>query len=185
MFCRLLVLFPIALAEFSCQKKAAGPPPRYAVVRFENLSGDPSLDWAGRAASEILPVSLAGAMDGPVLNAEALKRLAPALGARPAAAPGISSERAEALLAGATRIFSGYVERAGGTIRVVTTEEDARTGKSLLVTPAEDPSFLGAVLDYLAGDEPLLLAFASRQGWAPADVVRARDALGRRSPDDA
>ena len=50
---------------------------------------------------------------------------------------------------------------------------------------AADPSFLGAVLDYLAGDERLLLAFASRQGWAPADVVRARDALGRRSPDDA
>src|SRR5271169_902923 len=50
---------------------------------------------------------------------------------------------------------------------------------------AADPSFLSAVLEYLAGDEQLLLAFASRQGWSPADVVRARDALGGRSPDEA
>ena len=50
---------------------------------------------------------------------------------------------------------------------------------------AADPLFLRAVLDYLAGDEPLLLAFASRQGWAPAEIVRARDALGDRSLDEA
>jgi hypothetical protein len=50
---------------------------------------------------------------------------------------------------------------------------------------AADPAFLSAVLEYLAADEPLLLAFASRQGWPPADVVRARDALGGRSADEA
>jgi len=43
---------------------------------------------------------------------------------------------------------------------------------------AADPAFLGAVLDYLAGDEPLLIAFASHQSWRPEDVIRARDALG-------
>jgi Tfp pilus assembly protein PilF len=146
-FCRRpFVFLLIASAEFSCQKKAVGPPPRYAVVRFENLSGDPSLEWAGRAASELLPVSLAGAMDGPVLNAAALERLAPLLGARPAAAPGISSERAQAVLAGATRIFSGYVDRAGGAIRVVANEEDVPSGKSLRVVSAEDASFLDAIV---------------------------------------
>ncbi len=154
MFCRLLVLLPIALAEFSCQKKAAGPLPRYAVVRFENLSGDPSLEWTGRAASEILPVSLASAMDGPVLNAEALERLAPALGSRPAAAPGISSERAEAVLAGATRIFTGYIERVAGAIRVVATEEDPGSGRSIRVTAAEDPSLLGAMGKLARGISP-------------------------------
>jgi hypothetical protein len=50
---------------------------------------------------------------------------------------------------------------------------------------AADPSFLSAVLEYLASDEPLLLEFASRQGWPPADVVRARDALGGGSADEA
>jgi hypothetical protein len=43
---------------------------------------------------------------------------------------------------------------------------------------AADPAFLGAVLDYLVADEPLLLAFAAHQGWRPADVVLARDELG-------
>jgi len=48
---------------------------------------------------------------------------------------------------------------------------------------AADPSFLSAVLEYLTGDEPLLLEFASLQGWSPADVVRARDALGGGAQD--
>jgi hypothetical protein len=43
---------------------------------------------------------------------------------------------------------------------------------------AADPSFLTAVLDYLVGDEPLLITFARDQGCSPAEVVRARDALG-------
>jgi hypothetical protein len=33
------------------------------------------------------------------------------------------------------------------------------------------------VLDHLAADEPLLLAFAAAQGINPAAVIRARDAL--------
>ena len=44
---------------------------------------------------------------------------------------------------------------------------------------ATSPGFLAAVLDYLAADEPLLLAFAAAQGIDPAAVVRARDKLSR------
>ncbi|HET6379110.1 MAG TPA: DUF3572 domain-containing protein [Methylocella sp.] len=42
---------------------------------------------------------------------------------------------------------------------------------------AREPCFLGAILDYLASDEPLLLAFAASAGHDPADVMRARDML--------
>lgn len=42
---------------------------------------------------------------------------------------------------------------------------------------AREPGFPGAILDYLASDEPLLLAFAAHVGHDPADVMRARDAL--------
>lgn len=42
---------------------------------------------------------------------------------------------------------------------------------------ATSPGFLAAVLDHLAADEPLLLAFAAAQGIDPAAVIRARDAL--------
>lgn len=39
------------------------------------------------------------------------------------------------------------------------------------------PEFLTGILDFLLGDESLLLVFASHQGIAPHDVVAARHAL--------
>ena len=139
----------LVLTEIACHKQTVGPPPRYAVLRFENLSGDPSLDWTARAASETLFVSLAGALDGPVLSPGALARAAATLGPRPSAVPGISGERQEALLAGANRLISGYVERAGGQVLITAVEGDAATGKSLRTLTAADSSPLGA-LDRLA-----------------------------------
>jgi len=41
---------------------------------------------------------------------------------------------------------------------------------------------LSSVLDYIASDEDLLLSFAARQGWPPADVARAREALAGPPP---
>jgi len=42
---------------------------------------------------------------------------------------------------------------------------------------ATTPGFLGAVLDHLAADERLLVAFAAAQGVEPGAVTGARDAL--------
>ena len=130
-----LLLLSAVLA--GCQKEAAGPAPRYLVVRFENLSGDAALEWVGRGASQFLARSLEGAMDGPVLPESDLGRVEGSLGVRPAAAPGISSERSAALLAGATRVISGYVERVGGRVRIAATEEDAASGKTTRILAAE------------------------------------------------
>lgn len=43
---------------------------------------------------------------------------------------------------------------------------------------AAEPGFLAGVLDFLAGDESLLLAFAANSGRDPAEIGRARAALG-------
>jgi hypothetical protein len=43
---------------------------------------------------------------------------------------------------------------------------------------AHEPAFLGAVLDHIAGDESLLLAFAGASGRNPLDIARARAKLG-------
>jgi|SRR5687768_7268565 Protein of unknown function (DUF3572) len=43
---------------------------------------------------------------------------------------------------------------------------------------ARDPAFLAGVLDHFSGDEPLLLAFARERGLDPAEIERARLALG-------
>ena len=48
---------------------------------------------------------------------------------------------------------------------------------------AAQPSFLVAVLDHLAGDESLLLAFAANGGHDPADIDRARQTLAGPQPD--
>ena len=42
---------------------------------------------------------------------------------------------------------------------------------------ASDPALLGAVLDFLRGHEPSLIACAEALGVAPAELAAARDAL--------
>jgi len=149
-----LLLCALLAVELACQKKVARPTPRYAVLRFENLSGDPSLDWAGRAASEMLSVSLDDALAGPVLPTVALGRLQQSLGTRPGSAPGISSERQEAVIAGATRLIYGYVERSRGLVRIAASVEDVSSGKSLRTVSAEDSSALAALQQIAHGFSP-------------------------------
>jgi hypothetical protein len=42
---------------------------------------------------------------------------------------------------------------------------------------AADPEFLGFLLDFLLGDEPMLLAFCRDTGAAPTEPARARALL--------
>jgi tetratricopeptide (TPR) repeat protein len=114
-------------------------------LRFENLTGDPALEWTARAASEVLSRSLTDALSGPVLLSAALARVAPSLGAEPAAAPGIYSEAGEARLAGATRVISGYVEKAEGRVRIEASERDLASAKTIRLVTAEDTSPLQAI----------------------------------------
>jgi Protein of unknown function (DUF3572) len=53
-------------------------------------------------------------------------------------------------------------------------------GPQSLRAAAREPSFLLGVLDHVASDETLLLAFANENGINPEDVGRARDALAER-----
>ena len=48
---------------------------------------------------------------------------------------------------------------------------------------AADPAFLTAVLEHLASDETLLLAFAANAGHDPSDIDRARQLLAGPQPD--
>jgi hypothetical protein len=66
-------------------------------------------------------------------------------------------------------------------------EDAERLGRFLALTgisPAEirkiarEPGFLAAVLDHLAGNEPLLLRFAAQVNRAPAEIAAARTQLG-------
>jgi hypothetical protein len=50
-------------------------------------------------------------------------------------------------------------------------------GPESIRAAAGDPAFLAGVLDYVAGDELLLISFAEQSGIDPDDVGRAREAL--------
>ena len=45
---------------------------------------------------------------------------------------------------------------------------------------ASDPGFLAGVLDHMLADESLLMAFADSAAVDPADIARAKGALGGR-----
>ena len=44
---------------------------------------------------------------------------------------------------------------------------------------AREPNFLAGVLEHILADENLLIAFADNAGIDPAEVARARQALGK------
>jgi predicted Zn-dependent protease len=146
-----LTLLPLA----ACRRKAEGPPPRYALVRFENISGDSSLDWVGRAAAEFLAWSLSGALDGPVLSEQGLNRAGAALGAAPA-------DRAKVQLAGASRLITGYIERVNGQVRVVASDEDLFNHKTVRLVSAEGvrplDALRGLAHDFSPSARPYLTA---------------------------
>ena len=66
-------------------------------------------------------------------------------------------------------------------------EDDVRLGSFVastgvavqsIRTAAREPNFLAGVLEHILSDENLLTAFAEGAGINPADVARARQALG-------
>ncbi len=59
-------------------------------------------------------------------------------------------------------------------------------GPDNLRAAAADPGFLASVLDYILGDEPLLIGLATEQGLPPERIAAARRAMdsARGSPRD-
>jgi tetratricopeptide (TPR) repeat protein len=97
---------------------------RIAILRFENLGEDSSVDWMGRAFAETIVGELEGTADLYAMPSGRLHRLDGALGPRPVAAPGISGERSLALAAGANRIGYGEYWVRDGKLEARLTIED-------------------------------------------------------------
>lgn len=138
MYCRVGLL---ACLLAGCARQPAAPAfDRIAILRFENLSADASADWIGRAFSDIVAAELAGApgIDSiPAIRIHAFDRV---LGARSISAPGISSERVQALAAGARKIGYGQYAFRAGSLEAHLTLEDVRTGKMTKAITASAPA---------------------------------------------
>jgi Protein of unknown function (DUF3572) len=87
---------------------------------------------------------------------------------------GAASERQEAAAALAITALSFL---AGERERLERFLALTGLGPASLRAAARDPNFLVGVLEHVASDETLLLAFANESGIDPLDVGRAREAL--------
>jgi len=125
------------LATLSCSRRNPGPGiERIAILRFENLSSDPSIDWMGRAFSEIISRELTTAPGLYAIPFERLHSLDASFGNRPLAAPGISAELALALAASANQLGYGEFTVLGGRLEAQLTIEDLETRKVTRVISA-------------------------------------------------
>jgi tetratricopeptide (TPR) repeat protein len=136
--CRLLlILTAIAcLAASAGCRRAGAPVERIAILRFENTGADPADDWMGRVLSEAVAGSLArtGALQG-----DAIRGFDAALGVRTAAAPGVSSERSQAILAGAGLIGYGTYRVRDGQVSARLTVQSVKGNRTLREIQASGP----------------------------------------------
>ena len=153
MYCRAAtggLLAAIILTGCARQPRQSGPE-RIAILRFENLSGDTSADWLGRALSEVVAYEVTAILPA---RLQAMNR---AMGARPVSAPGISAETPVALAAGATRIGYGEYTVRNGRLEARLSLEDPRTLKMVKVVATS-----AAAGDALAAGNALARQIADR-----------------------
>jgi tetratricopeptide (TPR) repeat protein len=134
-FYKLFLLIAVLLTT-ACSSKQHSPPTRYAVLRFENLTPDPSLDWMGRAVSEVL------SKETGAVSTRSIYAANESFGRRPLIAPGVSTELTDALLAGGNHLITGYFERVNGKLSFTAVEEDALTGRTVASATVQ-----GSILD--------------------------------------
>ena len=151
---------------------------RIAVLRFENLSGDSSLSWEGRALSEVIATELAGAGDFDVLPSSRLHAYDRVLGVRPISAPGISAETSQALAGGATQLAYGQYAVRNGRLEAQLTLEDARSLQTTKVISASVAAadVLGAASALARQISTRLAPYGTRSPQALAAYMRALEA---------
>jgi Protein of unknown function (DUF3572) len=89
-----------------------------------------------------------------------------------AKAASMSREAAELLAIQGLSFLAQDPERLGRFLAL------SGIGPEAIRAAARQAEFLAGILDHLASDETLLVAFAAEAGIAPAEVAKARIALG-------
>jgi len=105
---KIAFLTVVLLLAAGCSSERE-PADRLIVLRFENLSGHPTLDWMGRGAARQIGAQIQGAIV--------------------ADSPQIAAERERAIISGANSILYGYVSQSGGRLRLRADIEDLGSRK--------------------------------------------------------
>jgi Tfp pilus assembly protein PilF len=107
----------------SCSRPRSAPVERVALLKFENLSADPSLDWIAGAAPAILAAELTGGPQTLPLTVETMR---------------------DARLENATQVIHGYFDRREGTLHFEVAVEDPERRK-MISTKVVDGAPLEAI----------------------------------------
>lgn len=176
-FYRATAILLCILSGSCAHRGAPARPPRLAILRFENLGADPSLDWMGRAFEEVLSTDLSRAHDVTVIHAARVHSLDKALGPRPVAAPGISAERQSAIGAGARLVGYGTYSVAGGRLYARLAIEDIDTRRMVHVLSASGApgDAIGVAARLAAGITSQTTVFATRSVEALRDYSEAME----------
>jgi len=86
----------------------------------------------------------------------------------------LTQKEAESLAIQALAFIAAEPERIGPFLAAT------GIGPDMIRAAAREPDFLAGVLDYVAGDDALLIAFATEADINPFDIPVARDVLGGR-----
>jgi Flp pilus assembly protein TadD len=144
-------LFLCILLLSSCAR-APQAPPRYALLPFDNLTGDQSLDWIARTAPRIAAAEIAGT-------------------ARPAATVG------EAYLGRATRFVHGYFTGTAAALHLTVEVEDSTSHKMVAHEQLDGP-LLPSVSALSKSLEPKAEPFATSneaaiEAWGRGEYEKA------------
>jgi Tfp pilus assembly protein PilF len=112
----VLVPLFILLAAASCSRSPAVPVDRVALLKFENLTADPSFDWVATAAPRILAAELTGGVRTIPFPVETVR---------------------DAYLENATRLLHGYFDRRAGKLHFEIAVEDPERHKMISTASAE------------------------------------------------
>jgi tetratricopeptide (TPR) repeat protein len=131
----------IALSYWIGRTEPLAPPqpetPSLAVLHFDNLSGDPELDWLRTGLTEMLVTDLAQSPEIEVLTTDRLHQILEDMG-RDSATSLPSDDIAElARRAGVQNVLLGSVAKAGPSLRISARLQDANTGDVVLSETTE------------------------------------------------
>jgi Tfp pilus assembly protein PilF len=130
-----------ALLTCACTRPPEAPA-RYALLPFDNLTGDASLDWIARTAPRIVAAEMSSI-------------------ARPAASMN------DAVLENATRFVHGYFTKPSGALRLTVEVEDSNTHK-MVQTEELDGSVLASVTTLAKSLDPKAVSFSTSNDEAIA-----------------
>lgn len=175
--------FATLLSLTGCARRQTPPQAeRIAILRFENLGGDDSAGWIGRALSVVLETELSAAPDVNIVGSAQMHALDRGLGVRPISAPGVSAERTQSLVAGANRVGYGYYAERGGRLNVHLWIENPQTQKIARVLDVSVPAN-----DAVGAATALARQLTSRPGapFTRSDTCMRAYALGLESQNPA